>query len=426
MGNRVLLADDSITIQKVVGIIFANEDYDLTVVDNGGSAVDEARANKPDVMLVDAIMPGKSGYEVCEEIRNDPLLGAVPILLMTGAFEPFDEEKARQCGADDFISKPFESQQLVEKVKSLLELGRSRAVPVQTVPVKTEPPAQEPVASVVPPPVVDVEPMPSFEIEFEVPASVATPAPSPVTPEHVAASAAPQEPEPFAFEVEEASPADDLWGAFELEDEITGEDAGDGGQAAAVEAVAAPSVSPISFELEQTEDFAPEPAAATMEFGVSPACDEFVFTEEEEELVLSASRAPEPFVAPPLEESFVFGDEVAAAAAEPYGTISEAAPSEEIVSAAGQFAFPPVEAFSPVPDEYSPNAGMEPLPEPAAVAASPAGADAGGAITMTEEQLAAAISRISREVIERIAWEVVPDLAETLIKEEIRRIKEGR
>lgn len=423
MGNRVLLADDSITIQKVVGIIFANEDYDLTVVDNGGSAVDEARANKPDVMLVDAIMPGKSGYEVCEEIRNDPLLGAVPILLMTGAFEPFDEEKARRCGADDFISKPFESQQLVEKVKSLLELGKSRAVPVQAAP-----PAQEPAAAVVPPvvpPVVDVEPVPSFEIEFEEPATVAAPAPSPVTPEPPAVSAAPQEPEPFAFEVEEASPSDDLWGAFELEDEITGEDAGGGGQSAAVEAAAAPSASPISFELEQSDDFAPEPAATTMEFGVTPASDEFVFTEEEEEPVLSASSAPEPFGAPPLEESFVFGDEVAAAAAEPYGTISETAPSEEFVSAAGEFAIPPVEAFSPVPDEYSPNAGMEPLPEPPAVAASPAGADAGGAITMTEEQLAAAISRISREVIERIAWEVVPDLAETLIKEEIRRIKEG-
>lgn len=419
MGNRVLLADDSITIQKVVGIIFANEDYDLTVVDNGGSAVDEARANKPDVMLVDAIMPGKSGYEVCEEIRNDPLLGAVPILLMTGAFEPFDEEKARRCGADDFISKPFESQQLVEKVKSLLELGKSRTVPVQAAP-----PVQEPAAAVVPP-VVDVEPVPSFEIEFEEPAPVAAPAPSPVTPEPVAVGAAPQEPEPFAFEVEEASPSDDLWGAFELEDEITGEDAGGGGQSAAVDAAAAPSASPISFELEQAEDLAPEPAAATMEFGVTPASDEFVFTEEEEEPVLSASSAPEPFGAPPLEESFVFGDEVASAAAEPYGTISETAPSEEFASAAGEFAIPPVEAFSPVPDEYSPNAGMEPLPEPPAVAASPAGADAGGAITMTEEQLAAAISRISREVIERIAWEVVPDLAETLIKEEIRRIKEG-
>jgi CheY-like chemotaxis protein len=74
MGTTLLLADDSITIQKVVGIIFANEDYELVVVDNGDSALEKAREIYPDVMLVDAVMPGKSGYEVCEEVRRDPLL----------------------------------------------------------------------------------------------------------------------------------------------------------------------------------------------------------------------------------------------------------------------------------------------------------------------------------------------------------------
>lgn len=422
MGNRVLLADDSITIQKVVGIIFANEDYDLTVVDNGDSAVDEARATKPDVMLVDAIMPGKSGYEVCNAVRNDPLLGAVPILLMTGAFEPFDEEKARQCGADDFISKPFESQQLIEKVNTLLALGKSRSVAAQAAssPVRETVPVQAPEAAVVPP-VVDVEPMPSFEIEFEEPVPVA----SSMAPESPLVSAAPPEPDPFAFEVEEASPADDLWGAFELEDEIVGDYNVESRQAV-VESAAAPSAPTISFELEPTEGFAAAPVAGAQDFGVAPASDEFVFTEEEEEPVPSASCEPPPFSAPPLEESFVFGDEVTAAAVEPYGTISETSPSAGFVSAAGEFAIPPVEAFSPVSDDYSSVAGAVPLPEAAAIPVPPAALDAGSAITLTEEQLAAAISRISREVIERIAWEVVPDLAETLIKEEIRRIKEGR
>src|SRR5690349_3579557 len=113
MGSKVLLADDSITIQKVVAIIFANEDYELTVVDNGDAALQKARESIPDVVLVDALMPGKNGYEVCQEMRRDPVLKNVPLLLMTGAFEPFDEDKARQCGADDFISKPFESQNLI-------------------------------------------------------------------------------------------------------------------------------------------------------------------------------------------------------------------------------------------------------------------------------------------------------------------------
>jgi CheY-like chemotaxis protein len=127
MGNRLLLADDSITIQKVVAIIFANEEFELTVVDNGTAALKKAREIQPDVMLVDALMPGKSGYEVCAEIRRDPKLSSVPILLLIGAFEPLDEEKARDCGADASISKPFESQQLIDRVKELLELGKARS-----------------------------------------------------------------------------------------------------------------------------------------------------------------------------------------------------------------------------------------------------------------------------------------------------------
>ena len=95
----------------------------------------------PDVLLVDAVMPGKTGYEVCEDIRRDPALKGIPILLLTGAFEPFDEGKARQCGADDFISKPFESQHLIDKVMGLVELGRQRATAV---------PAPEPAAASLP------------------------------------------------------------------------------------------------------------------------------------------------------------------------------------------------------------------------------------------------------------------------------------
>ena len=91
MSAKILLADDSITIQKVVGIIFANEDYELVVVDNGSAALDKAREIHPAVMLVDALMPEKSGYEVCEEVRRDPSLAATPLLLLVGAFEPFDE-----------------------------------------------------------------------------------------------------------------------------------------------------------------------------------------------------------------------------------------------------------------------------------------------------------------------------------------------
>src|SRR6185369_3808553 len=127
MSIKVLVADDSITIQKVIGIIFGGEEYSLTVVDNGKAAVEMAREINPDILLIDALMPGMTGYEVAEVIRSTPLLAAKPILILTGSFEPFDEEKAKKSGADDFIAKPFESQQIITKVKELLELGNTRA-----------------------------------------------------------------------------------------------------------------------------------------------------------------------------------------------------------------------------------------------------------------------------------------------------------
>src|ERR1700752_5366945 len=86
MPKSLLLADDSVTIQKVVGISFANEDIDITTVYNGRDAVAKARAIRPDTILADVVMPGMSGYEECETIKADPNLRHVPVLLLTGTF----------------------------------------------------------------------------------------------------------------------------------------------------------------------------------------------------------------------------------------------------------------------------------------------------------------------------------------------------
>ena len=90
MPKTILLADDSVTIQKVVGISFANEDVVLLTVDNGDDAVTQARESRPDIVLADIVMPGLSGYEVCEAMRTDPALAGVPVLLLSGTFETFE------------------------------------------------------------------------------------------------------------------------------------------------------------------------------------------------------------------------------------------------------------------------------------------------------------------------------------------------
>jgi CheY-like chemotaxis protein len=119
MAKKLLLADDSVTIQKVVGISFASEDVTLITVDNGDDAITKAQESRPDAILADVVMPGKSGYEVCEAIKANPALQHIPVLLLTGTFESFDEERAQRCGATGHVAKPFEAQALVEQVRGL-------------------------------------------------------------------------------------------------------------------------------------------------------------------------------------------------------------------------------------------------------------------------------------------------------------------
>ncbi len=148
MPKTLLLADDSITIQRVVGITFANEDYEITTVDNGDDAVSKAAEIKPDIVLADVIMPKKNGYEVCHAIKNNPELKDIPVLLLAGTFEAFDENRAREVGANGHITKPFESQALIDKVNALVEGG----VPAQA-PLGVSPPAApRPVAAMKPQP----------------------------------------------------------------------------------------------------------------------------------------------------------------------------------------------------------------------------------------------------------------------------------
>jgi CheY-like chemotaxis protein len=123
MGKTILLADDSVTIRQVVDLTFADQDVTLVSVGNGRQAVEKARTVKPDLVICDVTLPDLDGYEVCRLVKNEPGLSGVPVLLLSGAFEPFDEERARASGYDDVMQKPFEPQTLVGKVKQLLKQG---------------------------------------------------------------------------------------------------------------------------------------------------------------------------------------------------------------------------------------------------------------------------------------------------------------
>jgi CheY-like chemotaxis protein len=121
MPYKLLLADDSLTIQKVVELVLAPEDFEIRAFNDGEQALQALESFKPDIILADIEMPKLNGYQLCEKIKNDMATAMIPVILLAGAFEPFDEEYAKSVYADDFIIKPFESQELISKVKALLK-----------------------------------------------------------------------------------------------------------------------------------------------------------------------------------------------------------------------------------------------------------------------------------------------------------------
>ena len=178
MPHKLLLADDSVTIQRVIELTFADEDVQVIAVGDGKQAIHRAQQDPPDIILADVGMPERDGYEVATFIKQTPELKHIPVLLLTGAFEPIDEGRARAAGCDGVLVKPFEPQLVINRVKDLISGRRSQAQP-QAAP---EPQPQDvptpPSAAVV------------MEPEASAPAAAAAPAPA-AAPARAASTPAP-------------------------------------------------------------------------------------------------------------------------------------------------------------------------------------------------------------------------------------------
>ncbi len=330
MPKTLLLADDSVTIQKVVGIVFAGEDYRITAVDNGEDALRKARETRPDIVLADTVMPRMNGYELCQALKNDAQLSEIPVLLLTGSSEPLDEARARSARADGHIAKPFDSQSLLNRVRELVEGVTAEPLPLPY-PRMTPAPAPAPVPPRAPPPA---------------PPRRTVPPPFPPPGHPLRAGAA----RPGALPPTSVKAA---------------------GVRPPPQGAARPPVPPPP----------PFPAAARA----------------------PAAPGPRPFAPAPAREP------ARPPVPEPFGMAAPATADDDWsdVSVGGAPVRPPPPRREAVPPAPAPH-----------VAATPA--DGG------EAALRLALSQASREVVEKIAWEVVPQLAEVIIREHVERLVNER
>src|SRR5216684_1341415 len=120
MPKRVLVADDSVTIQKAFAMTFGAEDVTLVAARSADEGLSMARQNRPDLIIADASMPGRSGYDLCAAVKSDGGLRATPVYILASSQQPFDESKGRQVGADGHFIKPFETGAMIDKLREAM------------------------------------------------------------------------------------------------------------------------------------------------------------------------------------------------------------------------------------------------------------------------------------------------------------------
>lgn len=124
MVSTVLIVDDEYAGRETLQSVLEGEGYQLELAENGHQAIEKARTLMPDVILLDIMMPGMTGFEVCHHIRNDPLVAEIPIIVLTALDDRESMLKSLKAGADDFISKPFDRYELRARIFGITRLNR--------------------------------------------------------------------------------------------------------------------------------------------------------------------------------------------------------------------------------------------------------------------------------------------------------------
>jgi CheY-like chemotaxis protein len=363
-GRKLLLADDSATIQKVIDLTFADEGVRVVTVGNGREAIDKLLEVEPDIVLADVFMPSPNGYEVCEYVKTNEKLKHIPVVLLVGSFEPFDEAEARRVGADDILTKPFQSiRRLIDRVGALVSSPPAveKERPTAELP-KIEEPKEEEFMDTYALEVSTADTSPLAEALKENKHQVEQPV--------VATGSLPRE-ETMEAETRNDSQSDSdvLLDLGEFEPVHAGADDDE-----------------FVLDLDEAPGEVAEPAYAAAQ----PAR---AFVEPQVKEAVATAGAYESSYRPEVHSPFADTQEVSYPAAMDNVSVVEPEPESMTIE-----------------------------PEPVATATAPMSAD-----RLSPEMIDAIARRVvemmSDKVVREIAWEVVPDLAELLIKEQLEKTK---
>jgi DNA-binding response OmpR family regulator len=120
MARRVLLIEDEPNIIEAISFILSRDGFTVHTHENGESAMDKVRAQRPDMIILDVMLPGKSGFDILRELRADPVTSNLPVLMLTARGQAKDRELAIRLGADVFMTKPFSNAEICAQVRALI------------------------------------------------------------------------------------------------------------------------------------------------------------------------------------------------------------------------------------------------------------------------------------------------------------------
>lgn len=118
---KVLVVDDEEYIQHILNFSFGAEGYDVVTASDGEEGVNKAKDEKPDVIVMDIMMPKMDGYEACKQIKTDPQTKDIPVILLTAKGRDADRKLGSEVGADDYVVKPFSPGRLIERVEGIMK-----------------------------------------------------------------------------------------------------------------------------------------------------------------------------------------------------------------------------------------------------------------------------------------------------------------